>query len=519
MESEEHPRVNLRQLVAKKRTTCSSASCSSGKTTTTAPTALRQPLQPPLDIQRASPITASGGGAGSQPVLKGTKAQGGSSAGVPSLRQQWEKHNASWQYIMQCKRPDGSCFDCFEAQPDVAQPFGIRCVVCSEACQAGVIKPSRWTVYGHKGVQSSGSLGKLQVEELKRHCNVSASQASGTVPRSKPHDLALASKRLVQAAAVDVQASIKRRKDTSETATTYVAPSAEQIRICVELAWGWGGTSLNDYERRCTTAREQGADIPHVRSSPKSGRAILISACEYEFRRDRTIYIPQAVEIAWAQDKTRDWLYMDYKTVNSDFEVHDRMVDILRASGDRSLQCAHDMERALNRLCSEVHRERQVPNSVGVLSALPAAPGAVALGCGSASQPASQQVDLGGASREARLPPQSADCVDSADRHAPQPRATFTIMRTLQPLLKEQFQAKCRNANADGAAEEQLALRLSKACKTLPCLDFITRAEEHSCVLVMNHAGEKCGWLQPLCFDVARMQLSFSSSQMHHHTP
>ena len=51
---------------------------------------------------------------------------------------------------------------------------------------------------------------------------------------------------------------------------------------------------------------------------------------------------------------------------------------------------------------------------------------------------------------------------------------------------------------AAGAPDEQLALRLSKACAALPGLDFIVRAEEHSCVVVMKNASEKCEWLQPL---------------------
>ena len=37
-----------------------------------------------------------------------------------------------------------------------------------------------------------------------------------------------------------------------------------------------------------------------------------------------------------------------------------------------------------------------------------------------------------------------------------------------------------------------------KTCSVLPELDFIVRAEEHSCVVVLRNASEKCEWLQPL---------------------
>ena len=47
------------------------------------------------------------------------------------------------------------------------------------------------------------------------------------------------------------------------------------------------------------------------------------------------------------------------------------------------------------------------------------------------------------------------------------------------------------------APVEQLALRFA-SCSVLPMLDFITRAEEHSCNLVLKNAAEDCLWLYNL---------------------
>ena len=60
------------------------------------------------------------------------------------------------------------------------------------------------------------------------------------------------------------------------------------------------------------------------------------------------------------------------------------------------------------------------------------------------------------------------------------------------------FKKVCRNANADGAPNEQLSLRFSKITSLLPQTDFITRAEEHNCHLVLKNASESCVWLDPL---------------------
>ena len=57
-----------------------------------------------------------------------------------------------------------------------------------------------------------------------------------------------------------------------------------------------------------------------------------------------------------------------------------------------------------------------------------------------------------------------------------------------------------RNASADGEPTEQLALRLFK--EVCPNMDFITRAEEHSAVLVLNKATKSCEYVAALLVKV-----------------
>jgi hypothetical protein len=265
----------------------------------------------------------------------------------------------------------------------------------------------------------------------------------------------------------------------------FCAPSEGQIRLAVEICWGWGGSSLSDYEKRCASERDKGADLPYHRSSRHAGRQIVIAAAEVEFQEDRTHHVPRALEISWAQDKANNMLLMKYRAVSKDFKVVDRMLDLFEPTGDRSVQCARDMEIALDRLCSEPRRV--------CLSTAPSATAGVVSGSLGASAAAGSAGAVSGSSSS----PACASAVPCVTDLAPA-RKSFEIEWVLQPAVKMHFQEVCRNATADGAADEQLALRLSKACSALPELDFIVRAEEHSCVVVMRNASEKCEWLQPL---------------------
>ena len=380
-----------------------------------------------------------------------------------SLEQQWQKHSLVWNKALRIKRADGDVVDCFEVVQD---PFGIRCKICAEACAAGVIKSSLWTKFEHRGSRRADGSYHLQLEDLKRHCNLSASQAKGRVPRSKAHAIAMDSikARHVEEVVVDVA-----RSDNDDG----VAPSPEQLRIAIELCWGWGGYSLVDYEKRCETSRKQGGNVPHVRSSRWVARNLLIAAAEVEFAKDRELYIPQALEISWAQDAANDHLLMKYRAVLGNFVVIERMIDIFRVQGERALQCAKDMEKGLQRLCSKIERVAEAQGDEVCAASMP---------CPDAG-PSEQ-------GKESNVK-----------------KMKFNLVRATVAGVKEKFQEVCRNANADGAPNEQLGLRLAKACATLPNLDFITRAEEHSCSLVLKRAADSCPWLMPmfLCLIPSRL--------------
>ena len=389
-----------------------------------------------------------------------------------------------WKCIFDCVRADGSTFDCFEAQPDLNKPFALRCRVCADALHAGVGKSSRWSAYGFRGATCRGE-AKINVEDLKRHCNISKGQRDGKIPLDKAHAKALAFAKVQHAAAERGGGRSLEALTPNKGSDPSCAPSEEQIRLAVEICWGWGGTSLSDYEKRCASERDKGADLPYARSSRHAGRKIIIAAAEVEFQEDRTHYVPRALEISWAQDKANNMLLMKYRAVSKDFQVVDRMLDLMEPTGDRALQCSRDMELALDRLCSEPRRV--------CLSTAPSATAGVVSGILGASAAAGPAGAASGSSSSSAC----ASAVPCVADHAPA-RKSFEMEWVLQPAVKRHFQKVCRNATADGAADEQLALRLSKACSALPELDFIVRAEEHSCVVVMRNASEKCEWLQPL---------------------
>ena len=129
---------------------------------------------------------------------------------------------------------------------------------------------------------------------------------------------------------------------------------------------------------------------------------------EAEYKYDREILIPQAKEISWAQDAANTLLLMKYRMVDAAFKVHVRVVDVLPQNGDRSIQIIEDMKAGLKRLCSSPRRR---PSAGGV-------------------------------------PPKSADI--------------FNFERDVDEVALTRFKRVCRNANADGAPNEQLAFRLGK---------------------------------------------------------
>ena len=88
----------------------------------------------------------------------------------------------------------------------------------------------------------------------------------------------------------------------------------------------------------------------------------MIAASEVEFEEDRTRILPAAVEASWAHDGKDGHLYMKYRCVSAEFTINERMLDLVEAIGDRSLQCIVDMRTSLERFSSDVVRERVVPD-------------------------------------------------------------------------------------------------------------------------------------------------------------
>ena len=155
------------------------------------------------------------------------------------------RRNAKWKSFFECVRDDGSTLDCFEAQPDLNKPFARRCRVCADALHAGVGKSSRWSTYGFRRAKCKGE-ATINIEELKRHCNISKGQLDGKIPLDNGHAKALAFAKVHRAAA---------EQPTAPTGGSdpVCAPSEGQIRIAVEICWGWGGSSLSGYEKRCAS--------------------------------------------------------------------------------------------------------------------------------------------------------------------------------------------------------------------------------------------------------------------------
>ncbi len=255
-------------------------------------------------------------------------------------------HGDEFSYL----REDGVKFCSIAPNPVVAGERGLGCVICAAAARHGVIAESVFSKYQYMGYKISAltEAPKLELEVLKRHCNLSASQASGKKPHHKRHAKAV---HWMGVRSCRHGAQAKRVTEQSASAT-YTAPTKGQIRIAIELVNGWGGRCLEDYTRRCATAREEGAPIPHTRCSAEVARQIVMAAAETEFDFDRTAVIPRALEIAWAQDKADDILLMKYRSVSTAWEVACRVIDAVPPRGDRATQCAEDMERSLRNLCT-----------------------------------------------------------------------------------------------------------------------------------------------------------------------
>ena len=156
-----------------------------------------------------------------------------------------------------------------------------------------------WSRYEYVGSEIRMREGKLtggiQLEDIKRHINASGSQRWGQdgskpkVPRDKHHDLALKSLgKLHPQVCAEVGSREIASGSSSSSTDAYIAdkpdfsegmvPSPEQIALAYEVAWEMAG-QIN-YEKRCQTERQRGANIPWVRDSRGVGTKTTIAAAE-----------------------------------------------------------------------------------------------------------------------------------------------------------------------------------------------------------------------------------------------
>ena len=84
----------------------------------------------------------------------------------------------------------------------------------------------------------------------------------------------------------------------------------------IELAWGQGGLSLKDYERRCESERRRGADVPRTQCSLKCARRILVAASEVEYEKDRELLIPNGLESALGPGRSAQHFLMKSQVVD-----------------------------------------------------------------------------------------------------------------------------------------------------------------------------------------------------------
>ena len=102
------------------------------------------------------------------------------------------------------------------------------------------------------------------------------------VPRCRAHAIAM------QFAAATLKAAPQLEQGLAKgTGEDMRAPTLQQIRISIELCWGWGGKSFHDYPRRCETARASGADMPLTRSTVDSCLKIVEATSEVLYDEDR----------------------------------------------------------------------------------------------------------------------------------------------------------------------------------------------------------------------------------------
>ena len=261
---------------------------------------------------------------------------------TPATVDQYKMFDTKWCKLFKIQLSDGSTMPCLSRSMD-PNSNGLGCHACHKAAEAGVISGTIWSRYSVTGRTKAG----IQLEDLKRHLNLSKGQAAGKIPLDKHHGAAMD---FIGARLIDDGGNLVVRETPSDQSFSRL--TFDQIKIVLELCKGWGGHSLHDYLRRCASARASGAAIPEFRCGEECGRQIAISMAEVLFDEDRDDYASGRVaESGFAFDKDNTLLLQKIRMCMRDWSVKMRLFDLAVVGGDRASQAADDVKESLKRFC------------------------------------------------------------------------------------------------------------------------------------------------------------------------
>ena len=174
-------------------------------------------------------------------------------SGNPSI---WERMRFRWLDRLRLVDEYGDLTDCIKRREGAA--FGLGCTVCASASASGVIKRTRWATFSYGSEppkHTAKRTASMQLEDLLRHCNLSQAQAKGKAPLDRSHAVALEYMKCKHHAA-PVKTALLPDDDSEE-----VAPTNDQIKIALELCWGWCPHYFITIA--CPRARCADARVPH----------------------------------------------------------------------------------------------------------------------------------------------------------------------------------------------------------------------------------------------------------------
>ena len=153
----------------------------------------------------------------------------------------------------------------------------LGCEVCKAAAAKGIIKETKWSKFDVKPKF-------LQVEDLKRHCNLAKTQQTGKIRCDSNHAKALDALKLKHIAANGCFGLPPAPGADTSTNEALDTVSVEPVRQAVRTCWGWGGKAVKDYEKQGTIAHTKTGDsADRVRAGRHVSARIILAASEVEF--------------------------------------------------------------------------------------------------------------------------------------------------------------------------------------------------------------------------------------------